>query len=84
TSHSASLTVTVDTQIAINNIELVNDSGIPDDKLTNNVRPHFHFNNFSINLRINGIFFVRRCIKLSRFLPGCHCHITEHRIRQDH
>ncbi|ENL4969432.1 Ig-like domain repeat protein, partial [Salmonella enterica subsp. enterica serovar Denver] len=29
TSHSASLTVTVDTQIAINDIELVNDSGIP-------------------------------------------------------
>ncbi|EEN2303614.1 Ig-like domain repeat protein [Salmonella enterica] len=41
TGHSASLTVTVDTQIAINNIELVNDSGIPDDNLTNNVRPHF-------------------------------------------
>ncbi|HEC9076885.1 TPA: non-fimbrial adhesin SiiE [Salmonella enterica subsp. enterica serovar Oranienburg] len=41
TSHSASLTVTVDTQIAINNIELVNDSGIPNDNLTNNVRPHF-------------------------------------------
>ncbi|EJV8542996.1 Ig-like domain repeat protein [Salmonella enterica] len=41
TSHSASLTVTVDTQIAINDIELVNDSGIPDDNLTNNVRPHF-------------------------------------------
>ncbi|EDZ4853851.1 Ig-like domain repeat protein [Salmonella enterica] len=41
TSHSASLTVTVDTQIAINNIELVNDGGIPDDNLTNNVRPHF-------------------------------------------
>ncbi|EDZ6198840.1 Ig-like domain repeat protein [Salmonella enterica] len=41
TSHSASLTVTVDTQIAINNIELVNDSGIPDDNLANNVRPHF-------------------------------------------
>ncbi|EBD6078021.1 Ig-like domain repeat protein [Salmonella enterica] len=41
TSHSASLTVTVDTQIAINNIELVNDSGIPDDNLTNNVRPQF-------------------------------------------
>ncbi|EBV5651754.1 Ig-like domain repeat protein [Salmonella enterica subsp. enterica serovar Rubislaw] len=41
TSHSASLTVTVDTQIAINSIELVNDSGIPNDNLTNNVRPHF-------------------------------------------
>ncbi|EIP8432513.1 Ig-like domain repeat protein, partial [Salmonella enterica] len=41
TSQSASLTVTVDTQISINNIELVNDSGIPDDNLTNDVRPHF-------------------------------------------
>ncbi|ECI0119441.1 hypothetical protein XS87_01990 [Salmonella enterica subsp. enterica] len=41
TSHSASLTVTVDTQIAINSIELVNDSGIPNDNLTNNVRPQF-------------------------------------------
>ncbi len=41
TSHSASLTVTVDTQIAIDNIELVNDSGIPNDNLTNNVRPQF-------------------------------------------
>ncbi|HCL5252348.1 TPA: Ig-like domain repeat protein, partial [Salmonella enterica] len=41
TSQSASLTVTVDTQIAIDNIELVNDSGIPNDNLTNNVRPHF-------------------------------------------
>ncbi len=33
--------MTEDTQIAINNIELVNDSGIPDENLTNNVRPHF-------------------------------------------
>ncbi|EDS7165349.1 Ig-like domain repeat protein [Salmonella enterica] len=41
TSHSASLTVTVDTQIAIKSIELVNDSGIPNDNLTNNVRPQF-------------------------------------------
>ncbi|MGC7987485.1 Ig-like domain-containing protein [Salmonella enterica] len=40
-SHSAPLTVTIDTQIAIDNIELVNDSGIPDDNLTNDVRPHF-------------------------------------------
>ncbi|NKR09619.1 Ig-like domain-containing protein, partial [Escherichia coli] len=39
--HSAPLTVTIDTQIAIDHIELVNDSGIPDDNLTNNVRPHF-------------------------------------------
>ncbi|WP_079815107.1 Ig-like domain-containing protein [Salmonella enterica] len=41
TSHSAPLTVRVDTQIAIDSIELVNDSGIPNDNLTNNVRPHF-------------------------------------------
>ncbi|HBJ6282126.1 TPA: Ig-like domain repeat protein, partial [Salmonella enterica subsp. arizonae serovar 13,22:z4,z23:-] len=40
-SHSAPLTVTVDTQTAINSIELVNDTGIPDDNLTNAVRPHF-------------------------------------------
>ncbi|ECC8605554.1 Ig-like domain repeat protein, partial [Salmonella enterica subsp. enterica] len=39
--HSAPLTVTIDTQITIDHIELVNDSGIPDDNLTNNVRPHF-------------------------------------------
>ncbi|SUH11663.1 Ig domain-containing protein [Salmonella enterica subsp. enterica] len=39
--HSAPLTVTIDTQIAIDHIELVNDSGIPDDNLTNNVRPQF-------------------------------------------
>ncbi|EBH3852757.1 Ig-like domain repeat protein [Salmonella enterica subsp. diarizonae] len=38
-SHSAPLTV--DTQTAINSIELVNDTGIPDDNLTNAVRPHF-------------------------------------------
>ncbi|WP_079800937.1 Ig-like domain-containing protein [Salmonella enterica] len=41
TSHSASLKVTIDTQIAIDSIELVNDSGIPNDNLTNNVRPQF-------------------------------------------
>ncbi|ELD1909296.1 Ig-like domain repeat protein, partial [Salmonella enterica] len=41
TSQSAPLTVTIDTQIAINNIELLNDSGIPNDNLTNNVRPQF-------------------------------------------
>ncbi|ECC1562838.1 hypothetical protein FNI18_23065, partial [Salmonella enterica subsp. salamae] len=41
TSHSAPLTVRVDTQIAIDSIELVNDSGIPNDNLTNNVRPQF-------------------------------------------
>ncbi|EBG2397030.1 Ig domain protein, partial [Salmonella enterica subsp. enterica] len=39
--HSAPLTVTIDTQIAIDSIELVNDSGIPNDNLTNNVRPQF-------------------------------------------
>ncbi|WP_079812792.1 Ig-like domain-containing protein [Salmonella enterica] len=39
--YSVPLTVTVDTQIAIDNIELVNDSGIPNDNLTNNVRPQF-------------------------------------------
>ncbi|HAF0486098.1 TPA: Ig-like domain repeat protein, partial [Salmonella enterica subsp. enterica serovar Wien] len=39
--HSAPLTVTIDTQIAIDHIELVNDSGIPDDNLTNEARPHF-------------------------------------------
>ncbi|EDN5139313.1 Ig-like domain repeat protein, partial [Salmonella enterica] len=38
-SHSAPLTVTVDTQTAINSIELVNDTGIPGDSLTNAVRP---------------------------------------------
>ncbi|WP_149807372.1 Ig-like domain-containing protein, partial [Salmonella enterica] len=41
TSHSASLTVTVDTQVAIANLELVTDSAIPTDNLTNNGRPHF-------------------------------------------
>ncbi|ECK6128151.1 hypothetical protein FR047_15875, partial [Salmonella enterica] len=37
----APLTVTVDTQITIDVIELVNDNGIPGDNLTNDVRPHF-------------------------------------------
>ncbi|HCL5258450.1 TPA: Ig-like domain repeat protein, partial [Salmonella enterica] len=41
TRPSTPLTVTVDTQISINNIELVNDSGTPDDNLTNHVRPQF-------------------------------------------
>ncbi len=41
TSHSAALKVTIDTQIGIDSIELVNDSGIPNDNLTNNVRPQF-------------------------------------------
>ncbi|EAW1320584.1 Ig-like domain repeat protein, partial [Salmonella enterica subsp. diarizonae] len=40
-SHSAPLDVKVDTQTAINSIELVNDTGIPDDNLTNAVRPQF-------------------------------------------
>ncbi|ECG6612405.1 Ig-like domain repeat protein, partial [Salmonella enterica subsp. enterica serovar Virchow] len=39
--YSAPLTVTVDTQITIDAIELVNDNGIPGDNLTNDVRPHF-------------------------------------------
>ncbi|SQJ30544.1 Ig domain-containing protein [Salmonella enterica subsp. enterica] len=39
--YSAPLTVTVDTHIAIDDIELVNDNGIPGDNLTNDVRPHF-------------------------------------------
>ncbi|EJL9931334.1 Ig-like domain repeat protein, partial [Salmonella enterica] len=39
--HSAPLTVTIDTQIVIDHIELVNDSGIPNDNLTNEARPHF-------------------------------------------
>ncbi|EBE2242991.1 Ig-like domain repeat protein, partial [Salmonella enterica] len=39
--YSAPLTITVDTQITIDDIELVNDNGIPGDNLTNNVRPHF-------------------------------------------
>ncbi|ECE6401425.1 hypothetical protein FNJ07_23870, partial [Salmonella enterica subsp. salamae] len=37
--YSAPLTVTVDTHITIDNIELVNDNGIPGDNLTNEVRP---------------------------------------------
>ncbi len=40
TSHSATLTVTVDTHIAINTLQLVNYSGIPTDTLTTTVRPH--------------------------------------------
>ncbi|WP_218458128.1 Ig-like domain-containing protein, partial [Salmonella enterica] len=39
--YSAPLTVTVDTHITIDNIELVNDNGIPGDNLTNEVRPQF-------------------------------------------
>ncbi len=39
--HSASLTVTVDTQITIDDIELVNDSGTKGDNLTNDANPHF-------------------------------------------
>ncbi|EDV3051263.1 Ig-like domain repeat protein, partial [Salmonella enterica subsp. enterica] len=41
TRPSTPLTVTVDTQIAINRIELVNDSGDPDDNVTKHVRPQF-------------------------------------------
>ncbi|EBY4019500.1 hypothetical protein E0V91_24185, partial [Salmonella enterica subsp. enterica serovar Kambole] len=39
--HSAPLTVTVDTQITINNVELVNDSGVKGDNLTNDANPQF-------------------------------------------
>ncbi|HGH3944662.1 TPA: Ig-like domain-containing protein, partial [Salmonella enterica] len=39
--HSASLTVTVDTQITIDVIELVNDNGIPGDNMTNDAHPQF-------------------------------------------
>ncbi|WP_267286613.1 Ig-like domain-containing protein, partial [Salmonella enterica] len=39
--HSAPLDVKVDTQTAIDRIELVNDSGEPADNLTNDVRPEF-------------------------------------------
>ncbi|MGT1662813.1 Ig-like domain-containing protein, partial [Salmonella enterica subsp. enterica serovar Typhimurium] len=41
TRPSTPLTVTVDTQVAINHIELVNDSGAPDINLTKHVRPQF-------------------------------------------
>ncbi len=40
-THSASLTVTVDTQITIDVIELVNDNGIPGDNMTNDAHPQF-------------------------------------------
>ncbi|WP_432214925.1 Ig-like domain-containing protein, partial [Salmonella enterica] len=39
--YSAPLTVTVDTQISIGVIGLVNDKGIPGHNLTNDVRPNF-------------------------------------------
>ncbi|EDX0816806.1 Ig-like domain repeat protein, partial [Salmonella enterica subsp. enterica] len=40
-SQSAPLAVTIDTQTEINSIVLVNDTGVPDDNLTNDVRPEF-------------------------------------------
>ncbi|AIP97952.1 hypothetical protein N898_15995 [Salmonella enterica subsp. arizonae serovar 62:z36:- str. RKS2983] len=40
-SQSAPLAVTIDTQTEINNIVLVNDTGMPDDNLTNALRPEF-------------------------------------------
>ncbi|EKR1873699.1 Ig-like domain repeat protein, partial [Salmonella enterica subsp. diarizonae serovar 11:k:z53] len=40
-SQSAPLAVTIDTQTEINNIVLVNDTGMPDDNLTNEMRPEF-------------------------------------------
>ncbi len=39
--YSSPLTVTVDTHIAIDDIELVNDSGTKGDNLTNDANPHF-------------------------------------------
>ncbi|EOF6649693.1 Ig-like domain-containing protein, partial [Salmonella enterica] len=41
TSYSAPLTVVIDTQIAIDGVELVNDSGVKGDNMTNDDRPHF-------------------------------------------
>ncbi|EDV5254641.1 Ig domain protein [Salmonella enterica subsp. enterica] len=41
TNYSAPLTVVIDTQIAIDGVELVNDSGVKGDNMTNNDRPHF-------------------------------------------
>ncbi len=49
---SAPLTVTVDTHIAIDRIELVNDSGIPGDNLTNEARPHFQV---TVPADVNGV-----------------------------
>ncbi|ECI0384788.1 Ig-like domain repeat protein, partial [Salmonella enterica subsp. arizonae] len=40
-SQSAPLAVAIDTQTEINNIVLVNDTGMPDDNLTNALRPEF-------------------------------------------
>ncbi|EEF9101150.1 Ig-like domain repeat protein, partial [Salmonella enterica] len=41
TNYSAPLTVVIDTQIAIDGVELVNDSGVKGDNMTNDDRPHF-------------------------------------------
>ncbi|EBC3118353.1 Ig-like domain repeat protein, partial [Salmonella enterica] len=40
-NQSVPLAVTIDTQTEINNIVLVNDTGVPDDNLTNALRPEF-------------------------------------------
>ncbi|ECE5736781.1 Ig-like domain repeat protein, partial [Salmonella enterica subsp. arizonae] len=40
-NQSVPLAVTIDTQTEINSIVLVNDTGVPDDNLTNDVRPEF-------------------------------------------
>ncbi|ECE4238367.1 Ig-like domain repeat protein, partial [Salmonella enterica] len=40
-NQSMPLAVTIDTQTEINSIVLVNDTGVPDDNLTNDVRPEF-------------------------------------------
>ncbi|VEA09627.1 large repetitive protein [Salmonella enterica subsp. enterica serovar Sanjuan] len=42
TTYSAPLTVTIDTQTSIDRIELLNDTGIVGDNLTNEARPQFH------------------------------------------
>ncbi len=42
TNYSAPLTVTIDTQTSIDRIELLNDTGIVGDNLTNEARPQFH------------------------------------------
>ncbi|EEG5183861.1 hypothetical protein GY446_004482, partial [Salmonella enterica subsp. houtenae] len=39
--HSVPLTVTVDTQITIDGVELVNDSGVKGDNMTNDAHPQF-------------------------------------------
>ncbi|MDT1795358.1 Ig-like domain-containing protein, partial [Salmonella enterica subsp. enterica serovar Oslo] len=49
---SAPLSVSVDTLIAIDRIELFYDCGIPDDNLTNEARPHFQV---TVPADVNGV-----------------------------